>query len=149
VEEGVPLCLFYILTVFIMDLNMAQVIGNLTRDPEVKVFEDGNKIVSFAIATNRSWKNDKGEKQEEVEYHNISARGGLAGICEQYLKKGSKVYIQGRMKTRSWEGEKGKQYKMEIIAENMQMLGSSSFRGGISETADAKVEVADMEKVEA
>jgi single-strand DNA-binding protein len=137
------------LTVFIMDLNMAQVIGNLTRDPEAKTLDNGSKVVSFGIATNRSWKNDKGEKQEEVEFHNVSAWGGLAGVCEQYLKKGSKVYIQGRMKTSRWENDKGKQSKMEIVADNMQMLDSKFKGAGISETVGEKVEVVDMESVEA
>lgn len=110
-----------------MNLNKAMIIGNLTRDPEVKTTPNGQNVASFSVATNRVWTNQQGQKQEAVEYHNIVAWGKLAEICGQYLNRGKKVYIEGRMQTRDWEGQDGvKRYKMEIVAENMIMLD----RGG-------------------
>lgn len=104
-------------------LNKAMIIGNLTRDPELKQTPGGRPVCSFGIATNRNWKNDQGEKQEQVEYHNIVAWGKLAEICGQYLQKGKKVYIDGRLQTRDWEGQDGvRRYRTEIVADNMIML---------------------------
>ncbi|MFH1711975.1 MAG: single-stranded DNA-binding protein [Patescibacteria group bacterium] len=122
-------------------LNRAMIIGNLTRDPELKQTTGGQQVCSFGVATNRTWKNAQGEKQEQAEYHNIVAWGKLAEICGQYLTKGKKVYIDGRLQTRDWEGQDGvKRYRTEIVAENMVMLdraggtsGGSSF-GGASST---------------
>lgn len=113
-------------------LNSAQVIGNLTRDPEVRQTPNGQTVATIGLATNRSWTNKTtNEKQEEVEFHNIVVWGKLAEICQQYLKKGSKVYFQGRLKTRSWEDPDGKKnYRTEIVAENMIMLGSRGEGGG-------------------
>lgn len=104
-------------------LNKAMIIGNLTRDPEVKQTPKGQQVCSFGIATNRTWKDQSGEKQEQVEYHNVVAWGKLADICGKYLTKGKKVYIDGRLQTRDWEGKDGvKRYRTEIVAENMIML---------------------------
>lgn len=113
-------------------LNKAMVIGNLTRDPELRQTGGGQSVCSFGVATNRSWTNSSsGEKQEQVEYHNIVAWGKLAEICAQYLKKGNKVFIEGRLQTRDWAGQDGvKRYRTEIITENMVMLGGKS--GGTS-----------------
>ena len=109
-------------------LNKAQVIGNLTRDPEVRQTPNGQTVATIGIATNRRWKNQAGETQEDVEFHSIVVWGKLAEICQQYLKKGSKAYFEGRLKTRNWEDPDGKKnYRTEIIAENMIMLDS---RGG-------------------
>lgn len=106
-----------------MSLNMVQLIGNLTRDPELKQIPGGQVVASFAIATNMVWSDQNGQKQEKVEYHNIVAWRRLAEICGQYLKKGSKIYLQGRLQTRSWEGEDGvKRYRTEIVADNLIML---------------------------
>lgn len=106
-----------------MNLNKAMIIGNLTRDPEVRNTPTGQTVASFGIATNMVWTDQSGQKQERVEYHNIVAWRRLAEICGQYLKKGSKVYIEGRLQTRDWEGQDGvKRYRTEIIAENMIML---------------------------
>lgn len=110
-----------------MNLNRAMIIGNLTRDPEVKTTPSGQNVASFSVATNRVWTNAQGQKQEAVEYHNIVAWGKLAEICGQYLNKGKKIYIEGRLQTRDWQGQDGvKRYKTEIVAENMIMLD----RGG-------------------
>jgi single-strand DNA-binding protein len=106
-----------------MNLNKAMIIGNLTRDPEIKTTPNGMTVASFAIATNFIWTDQSGQRQEKVEYHNIVAWRRLAEICGQYLHKGSKIYIEGRLQTRDWTGQDGvKRYRTEIIAENMIML---------------------------
>jgi len=108
-----------------MDLNKAMVIGRLTRDPEVKSTPSGQNVASFSIATNFTWTDQSGQRQEKVEFHNIVAWRKLADICGQYLKKGSKAYFEGRLQTRDWTGQDGvKRYRTEIIAENMIMLDS-------------------------
>jgi len=112
-------------------LNRAQIIGNLTRDPELRQTSSGQNVTSFSIATNRVWKDANGEKKEEVEFHNIVAWGRLAEICSQYLGKGRKVYIDGRLRTRDWETQDGaKRRTTEIIAENMIMLDRAPQGGG-------------------
>lgn len=106
-----------------MNLNKAMLIGNLTRDPEVRTTPTGKNVTQFSVATNRVWTNAAGAKQEEVEYHNIVAWGRLADICGQYLKKGRKAYVEGRLRTRDWVGQDGvKRYRTEIIADNMIIL---------------------------
>jgi single-strand DNA-binding protein len=106
-----------------MSLNKVQLIGNLTRDPEMKQIPGGQVVTSFGIATNLTWKDQSGERKTKVEYHNIVAWRRLAEICGEYLRKGSKVYIEGRLQTRDWEGEDGKKrYRTEIVADNMIML---------------------------
>ena len=111
-----------------MDLNKAMIIGRLTRDPEVRTTPSGQNVASFGVATNMTWTDKSGQKQEKVEYHNVVTWRKLADICGQYLKKGSKVYIEGRLQTRNWEGQDGaKRNRTEIVADNMIMLDS---RGG-------------------
>ncbi len=94
--------------------------GNLTRDPELKALPNGAQVCNFSLATNRRYKKADGTPQEETEFHNIVCYGKLADSCAMYLKKGSAAYIEGRLKTRSWEGDKGKQYKTEIVAAAVQ-----------------------------
>ncbi len=106
-----------------MNLNKAMIIGNLTRDPEARTTPQGTAVTSFSIATNLVWNDQSGQRQEKVEYHNIVAWRKLGEICAQYLTKGSKVYIEGRLQTRSWDDQSGnKRYRTEIVAENMIML---------------------------
>ena len=106
-----------------MNLNKAMIIGNLTRDPEIRNTPSGLPVASFAVATNRVWTDQAGQKQEKVEFHNVVAWRRLAEICGQYLRKGSKVYIEGRLQTSDWAGQDGvKRYRTEIVAENMIML---------------------------
>jgi len=106
-----------------MSLNRAQLIGNLTRDPEVRQIPGGATVTTFSIATNLTWTDQSGQKHEKVEFHNIVAWRKLGEICGQYLKKGMKVFIEGRIQTRDWEGEDGqKRYRTEIVADNMIML---------------------------
>lgn len=114
-----------------MNLNKAMLIGNLTRDPEVRTTPQGTNVASFSIATNYTWKDQSGQKQERAEYHNIVAWGKLAEIVGQYLRKGSKVYLEGRLQTRDWTGQDGvKKYRTEIVAENMIMLDTKGNAGG-------------------
>jgi single-strand DNA-binding protein len=113
-----------------MYLNKAMIFGNLTRDPELRALPNGGQVCSFGIATNRSFKKADGSRQEATEFHNIVVFGRQAETCAQYLKKGSSAYVEGRLQTRSWEGEKGKQYKTEIIANTVQFGPRSS--GGAS-----------------
>jgi single-strand DNA-binding protein len=104
-----------------MYLNKAIIIGNLTRDPELKALPSGVKVASFAVATNRVWKDKNGVKQENVDYHNVVVFGRQAEICGQYLKKGGSVLVEGRMQTRSWDDAAGvKKYRTEIIADRIQ-----------------------------
>jgi single-strand DNA-binding protein len=104
-----------------MYLNKALVIGNLTKDPEVKALPSGIKVTSFSVATNRVWKDKNGAKQESADYHNIVVFGRQAETAGQYLKKGSSVLVEGRMQTRSWDGADGqKKYRTEIVADRIQ-----------------------------
>ncbi len=109
-----------------MDLNKAMIIGRLTRDPEMRTTPSGQSVASFSIATNLTWTDQGGQKQEKVEFHNIVAWRKLADIIGQYLKKGAKVYIEGRLQTREWVGQQDnvKRYRTEIVADNMIMLDS-------------------------
>lgn len=99
------------------------IIGNVVRDPETRTTPNGKTVSNFAIATNYTWTDAAGNKQEKAEFHNIVVWGKLAEICNQYLSKGRKVYIEGRLQTRDWEGQDGvKRYRTEIIADNMILL---------------------------
>ncbi len=117
-----------------MFLNKAILIGNLTRDPEIKALPTGIKVCSFGIATNRVWKDKTGVKQEAADFHNIVTFGRQAEIVAQYMKKGSNVLIEGRLQTRTWEdkGTGEKKYRTEIIADSIQ-FGPRSSGGGKSE----------------
>lgn len=104
-------------------LNRVQLIGNLTRDPELRYTPSGTAVCSFGLATNRSWTTDQGEKHEESEFHNIVAWNKLAELCSQFLVKGRKVYVEGRLATRSWTGQDGQQRtRTEIVIEDMILL---------------------------
>ena len=101
-------------------MNRVILIGNMTRDPEIRALPSGQPVANFGIATNRMWKNKDGSQQKHTEFHNIVMFGRLAEIAQQYLKKGASVMIEGRIQTRSWQGQDGaKKYKTEIVAENM------------------------------
>jgi single-strand DNA-binding protein len=133
-----------------MSLNRAQIIGNLTRDPEMKQIPGGQVVANFSVATNFTWKDSSGEQKERAEFHNIVVWGKLAEICGQYLKKGGKVFIEGRLQTRDWEGEDGvKRYRTEVNADNMIMLdrkgeatGMPREAAGISKTEEPAAEKA-------
>lgn len=104
-----------------MYLNKVFLIGNLTRDPELKALPTGTKVASISLATNRTWKDAQGAKKESVEYHNVVAFARQAEVIAQYCKKGSSLYIEGRIQTRSWDATDGsKKYRTEIILESFQ-----------------------------
>lgn len=106
-----------------MDLNRATILGRLTRDPEVRTTTTGKNVASVSVATNRSWTDQTGAKQEFHEYHNCVLWGKLADIAGQYLTKGRRVYMEGRLQTRDWTGTDGvKRYRTEIVVESMIML---------------------------
>ena len=109
-------------------VNKVILVGNLGKDPEVRHLENGAAVANFSIATSETYKDRKtGEKVSQTEWHNIVAWRGLAEIAERYLKKGQKVYIEGKLKTRSWQDQDGNnRYSTEIITDNLTMLGNNS-----------------------
>ncbi len=113
-------------------VNKALLIGRLGQDPEVKFTQSGTAVCNFSLATSETWKDkDSGEKQESTEWHKIVAWRRLAEICGEYLRKGSQVYIEGKLQTRSWEDQDGnKRWTTKIVANSMQMLGSKGEASG-------------------
>lgn len=103
-----------------MYLNKVFLYGNLTRDPELKALPSGQQVASFGLATNRTFTNKEGQKQEQTEFHNIVAFGRTAEVMGQYLKKGRPVFVEGRLQTRSWESEGRKNYRTEIVVDGFQ-----------------------------
>ncbi len=128
-----------------MNLNKAMVVGRLTQDLELKTTPTGQQVLSFSLASNRSWKDQSGAKQEKTEFHNIVAWGKPAEIIAQYAVKGQELYADGRLETRNWEDkETGKKmYRTEIVLENFQFgskpggAGGGSYDGGMSQSAPA------------
>jgi len=119
-----------------MYLNKVIIIGNLTRDPEVKALPSGSKVCSFGMATNRYWKDKNGAKQESVDYHNIVVFGRSAETAGQYLKKGSSALVEGRLQTRSWDAADGqKKYRTEIVADRVQFGNRPS---GVATAGDSQ-----------
>ena len=111
-------------------VNKAIIIGNLGGDPEVRYTQSGTAVANFNVATTEKWKGQDGQMQEQTEWHRIVAFARLGEICGEYLSKGSKVYVEGRIQTRQWEDKDGKKrYTTEIVAREMKMLDS---RGGSS-----------------
>ena len=128
-----------------MNLNKAFILGNVTRDPEVRSLPSGQQVVNFSIATNRFYTSSQGEKKQEAEFHNVVCFGKLADISSRYLTKGSLILVEGRIKTRNWVNTAGvKQYKTEIIAETLQLgpkgAGSAGGESGYSKPASQSKE---------
>lgn len=113
-----------------MYLNKAMIIGNLTRDPELRSLPSGIQVCSFSLATNRVWKDKDGAKQETSEFHNCVVFGRQAETTSQYLKKGDSALVEGRIQTRSWEKDGAKQYRTEIVADRVQFGPKGSGGGG-------------------
>src|SRR5262245_47661348 len=112
-------------------VNKVILIGNLGRDPETRYMPDGGAITNISVATTDKWKDKSGEMQEKTEWHRVAFFGKLAEIAGEYLKKGSQVYIEGRLQTRKWQDKEGQdKYTTEIVANVMQMLGSRQGMGG-------------------
>ena len=129
-----------------MYLNKALIVGNLTRDPEMKSLPSGSKVTTFSLATNRVWKDASGTKQESVDYHNIVVFGRQDETVAQYLKKGQSALVEGRIQTRSWDdkGTGEKKYRTEIVADRVQ-FGPKSGMGGGSSTSAPKQEMPEAE----
>ncbi len=105
-----------------MNLNKIFVLGNLTRDPEVRALPSGQNVVNFAVATNRIWNDKNGQRQEDTQFHNVVVFGRMADVCAKYLNKGKMVLVEGRIQTRSWDATDGtKKYRTEIVAEGIQL----------------------------
>tara|TARA_B100000085_G_scaffold262391_1_gene267516 strand:+ start:320 stop:718 length:399 start_codon:yes stop_codon:yes gene_type:complete len=105
-------------------VNKVILVGNLGKDPEVKYLDSGIAVANFSLATTENYKNKEGERVSQTEWHNIVLWRGLAEVAEKYLKKGSSIYIEGRIRTRKWEDDDGKtRYNTEILGDNMTMLG--------------------------
>jgi len=112
-------------------VNKVIIIGNLGRDPETRYMPDGGAITNISVATTDKWKDKSGEMQEKTEWHRVAFFGKLAEIAGEYLKKGSQVYVEGRLQTRKWQDKDGQdKYTTEIVANVMQMLGSRPGAGG-------------------
>lgn len=117
-------------------INKVILIGNLGADPEIRYTQSGTPVVNFRIATTERWKDKDGQQQEQTEWHNVVAWGRLAEICGEYLAKGSKVYVEGKLQTRKWQDQNGNdRYTTEVIAREMKMLsprgtGDNSNQGG-------------------
>ena len=126
-----------------LNLNRAQVLGNLTRDPEMRYTPNGQAVSSFSVATNRRWTNrDSGETQDSTEYHNIVVWGKQAESVTPMLKKGQPVFVEGRLQTHSWEGQDGlKRNRTEIVAESVIVLSSRGSGGAPMATPSAPPEV--------
>ena len=108
-------------------VNKVILIGNLGKDPEVRYLDSGVAVANFSLATTENYRNKEGEKVSQTEWHNVVLWRGLAEIAEKYLKKGSSVYIEGRIRNRKWEDKEGNtRYNNEILADNMTMLGGRS-----------------------
>jgi single-strand DNA-binding protein len=118
-------------------VNKVILVGNLGADPEVRYMPSGDAITNIRLATTDSWKDKNGEKQEKTEWHRVAFFGKLAEIAGEYLKKGSQVYVEGRLQTRKWQDKDGQdRYTTEIVADRMQMLGGRGAGGGSFEVQD-------------
>lgn len=135
-----------------MYLNKAFIIGNLTRDPELKSLPSGMKVATFGVATNRVWKDKNGAKQESTDFHNIVVFGRQAETTTQYLKKGNSVLVEGRIQTRSWDGKDGeKKYRTEIVADRIQFgpkSGGAGFNPSASEEQSAPKKAQEIDTIE-
>lgn len=106
-------------------INKVILVGNLGKDPEVRHFEGNSSVASFSVATSESYTDKNGERQSQTEWHNVVMWNGLAAVAEKYLKKGSQVYLEGKLTTRKWQDKEGNdRYTTEIVARTMKMLGS-------------------------
>lgn len=128
-----------------MYINKVIIYGNITRDPELKALPSGQNVCSFSVATNRTYKDRDGKKQEQTDFHNIVCFGRTADNVGQYMRKGSGIYVEGRLQTRSWEKDGEKKYRTEIVAEMVQFGpkkdGAAASSSGKSEPRDEGAEI--------
>ncbi len=130
-------------------LNKAFLMGNLTRDPELRYIPSGSAVTSFSVAMNRIYKLPTGEKKEEVSFVRVVVWGRMAEVCNEYLKKGSQVFVEGRLQSRSWDGPDGqKRSALEVIALNVQFLGGKGQGGGQSREASASAPKEEMGEIQ-
>lgn len=134
-------------------INKVILVGNLGKDPEVRVLEGGRKVANFSLATTESYKDKNGERVENTEWHNISFWGPISEVIEKYLKKGSQIYVEGKIRTRSYEDKEGvKKYVTEIVGQTMTMLGNKSasdntdYSKGNSATQNVSASVGDEDE---
>lgn len=136
-----------------MYLNKAMIYGNITKKPELKALPSGTNVCGFSVATNRTWKDKDGKKKEEVEFHNVVCFGKTADNVAQYMDKGSAIYVEGRIQTRSWETDGQKKYRTEIVAETVQFgpkktYSGEGLEGGVDKPVDSgQGEVVDDEDI--
>jgi single-strand DNA-binding protein len=113
-----------------MSVNKVILLGRLGKDPEIKYTANGNAVCNFTIATSESWSDKNGQKQERTEWHRIVVWGKLGELCNQYLKKGREAFVEGKLQTRSWDGQDGKKnYTTEILADNVRFIGGAATTG--------------------
>ena len=124
-------------------MNIVVLCGNLTRDPDLKFIPNGQAVVKFSMAMNRSWKNASGEKKEEVCFANCTAWGKIAESVGEYLRKGSPVLIEGRLQSRTWEQEGQKRYALDVLCERVQFLGGKKAESGSSQEPSTVSEMQD------
>jgi len=121
-----------------MSVNKVILVGNVGKDPETRYLEGGTAVCSFPLATSETYRNRDGEKISNTEWHNVVLWRGLAEVAEKYVRKGSQLYIEGRIRTRSWDDRDGnKRYTTEVVGDNMQMLGKRSDETGIQDQGTA------------
>jgi single-strand DNA-binding protein len=123
-------------------VNKVILVGNLGRDPEVRSTPSGQPVATFSLATNRKWKDQSGNRQEETEWHNVVCWGRQAEVAGQYLTKGKQIYVEGRLQTRSWDDKQSgeKKYRTEVICQNFQMLGARGGYDGASQGSTSSPE---------
>jgi single-strand DNA-binding protein len=121
-------------------LNKVQLIGNVGRDPEMRYLSSGEPVTTFSLATNRRWTGQDGQPREETEWHHVVAWRRLAEQCNEYLTKGRKIYVEGRLQTRSWDDQATgqKKYRTEIVADRMLLLDSRGDRAGAASASDGE-----------
>lgn len=130
-------------------VNKVILVGNLGADPETRTIESGAKVANFSIATSERYKDKNGNQVDKTEWHNIVMWRGLADIAEKYLKKGSQVFIEGKLRTRSWDDQNGnKRYTTEVLADNMTLLGRPEGGGGGGGQASAAAPAAAQNQVD-
>jgi len=131
-----------------MGINKVILVGNAGKDPEVRHLDNGVAVASFPLATSETFKNKDGQKVTNTEWHNIVLWRGLADVAEKYVKKGNPLYIEGKIRTRSWDDKDGnKRYTTEIVADTMQMLGSKQSSEDNSASAPESISVEDIENI--
>ncbi len=129
------------------DFNQAIIMGNLTRDPELRTTPNGQSVATFAVATNRSWNDPSGERKDSVEYHDVVAWGKLGELVSNYLSKGRKVLVVGRLQTRNWEGQDGaKRQRTEIVATDINFVDRAGENADLDSTSKKLSEPASKSK---